>query len=171
MKKLLLSALATLVVLLAAVATPASADHGAALRRASHAGSSLSATAVQAMGASYTNACVTQAVAEGWKGRVNLTNPVGNPSVLMQLSLTKAAANATYTVWRDGDGLPGSGPWTQLGSLTTNGAGAGTWKSTIAETSLTPGTHTWAIGLNGPASCGTTLVTDHNLVFRTYPSR
>ncbi|MEA2026656.1 MAG: hypothetical protein U9O18_08185 [Chloroflexota bacterium] len=150
--------------LVAAMAVPVVAGPDKVIKSTGKDAATMSAVKVQSWGGVYLNSCVENAIADGYKGKVNMIQPAGNVDIILGMSFGNLDLGS-YTVFIDRNG-GAPGPWTAEGTFVADEFGSGEFNYNLPAGSLAAGDYDWAIWVNGPAgSCGSILQTDDDLEF------
>jgi hypothetical protein len=135
--------------LVAALAVPAIAASDKVIKSTGNDATTMSAEKVYSNEGAYLNTCVVNAIAAGYKGKVNMIQPAGNVDIILGMSFGNLDPG-TYTVYIDTNGLA-PGPWTPIGTFVADEFGAGEFNYTLAAGALADGKYVWGIWVNGPA--------------------
>ena len=103
------------------------------------------------------------------KGKVNMIQPKGNVDVIIAVSACGLVPNSLYRVFFDGNGVTQddvstAGPWTEMGTFTTDDEGHGEWNYTAPGGTYEPGTYTKSVFINRTSPNATVLISE-NVVF------
>jgi hypothetical protein len=96
-------------------------------------------------------------------GKVNVIQPNGDVDVILGMGMTLLPSKQ-YDVYLDNNG-GSAGPFSLLGSFTTDLYGSGDFNYTVAGGGLSPGAYHWAIYVNDHVANATVLSTSTDITF------